>query len=694
MKQFVALGVLVLALIGPATPAAGRAPNIVVILADDLGVNDLSCYGRTDQPTPHLDRLAAQGMRFTSAYCAQPICSPSRAALLTGQAPARLRLTTYLPGRADAASHKLLHPAMNQALPADAVTIAEALKPAGYVSALIGKWHLGNGKGNGPAAQGFDVADGVPANTKPSTDEGGKGEYGLTDRAGRFIEKNKDRPFFLLLAHNNPHIPLAAKPELIEKHADAFNPLYAAVIETLDDAVGRVMAKLDALGLADDTLVIFTSDNGGLHVPEGGAAPATHNAPFRAGKGFVYEGGLRVPLIVRWPGRVKAGATSDVPVINADWMPTWLELVGANAAAAADARSTDPKAAAPRAAPVSPPSVTTPAGANGAAPAADGAAPPVNGAAPAVNGAAFAAAGPAPLDGVSLVPLLTGAGDLASRPLFWHFPHYTNQGSRPAGAMRDGRWKLVVHYEDGRAELFDLTADVGETTDLAAREPTRVAEMRGKLVAWRRSVGAQENAPNPDFRPDLWERLYVKTDVSKLAAAPNAADAGAPLRDWRRLMGRVTAQARPNPGAKAPRAEPLRPGAAGLIVLPASAARVHGEKLRYEPEPHKDTLGYWAVPADWADWNFDVTHPGTYAVEILQGAGTGCGGADVDIVVGDQTVAFTTLDTGHFQNFVPRTIGTVKLTAGPHTLAVKPRNKKGAAVMDLRRVTLIRADRE
>ncbi|MFM7148718.1 MAG: sulfatase-like hydrolase/transferase, partial [Gemmataceae bacterium] len=248
-------------------PAAESRPNIVLIHADDLGINDLGCYGRRDHRTPHLDRLATQGLRFTSAYCAQPICSPSRAALLTGKTPARLNLTTYLPGRPDTRSQKVLHPAMLQHLPREETTLAEMFRDAGYATACVGKWHLG-GKGFLPPDQGFDVYLPGKGNTTPSDTEGGKGEFDLTRQAIGFVEKNRERPFLLYLSHDTPHIPLAARKDLVASNKDAFHPLYAAVIETMDDAVGRLLTRLDELGLSSRTMVVFTSDNGGLHVPE------------------------------------------------------------------------------------------------------------------------------------------------------------------------------------------------------------------------------------------------------------------------------------------------------------------------------------------------------------------------------------------------------------------------------------------
>lgn len=458
-------------------------PNIVFILADDLGINDLGCYGRKEHHTPNLDRLASQGMRFTCAYCAQPICSPTRAAIMTGKSPARLRLTTYLPGRANAPSQKLLHPDINQQLPLQEKTLAEYLRELGYATAMIGKWHLG-GAGFGPERQGFDVVYMPKALTVPSDKEGGKGEYDLTLHAEKFIEANKDRPFFLYLAHNTPHIPLAAKAALIEKHKAAFNPTYAAMMETMDDCVGQLLRKLDSLGLADNTIVIFTSDNGGLHVLEFTGTPATHNGRFRAGKGFLYEGGLRIPLIVRWPGKVPAGKTEDTPVISMDWLPTFLELCGGS---------------------------------------------PARG----------------PLDGVSIAPLLEG-GKLAPRPLYWHFPHYTNQGSRPAGAIRVGDRILIQYYDDGKCEFYDLSHDIGETKNLATQnfqfklgELQEWSGMAHQLEAWRQGIGVNELRPNPDFDSSLYKKLYVDVDVSRLRPASTAAQMEAQLKSWRQTMNAV-----------------------------------------------------------------------------------------------------------------------------------------------------------
>lgn len=609
-----------IALLAPALDASqpARKPNIVFIMADDLGINDLACYGRKDQPTPNLDKLAKQGTRFTNAYSAASICSPTRAAIMTGHSPARLKLTTFLPGRGDAVSQLLLHPQINQQLPAGFPTLAELLRAAGYRTGMIGKWHLG-GKGALPTDRGFDYYHPGQALTKPSATEGGKGEYDLTEKAEKFLEDNKDRPFFLYLCHNNPHVVLNAKEELIKKHAKAFNPTYAAMIETLDDCIGRVMAKLDALGLAENTIVIFTSDNGGLHVLETANTPATFNARWRAGKGFLYEGGIRVPVIMRWTGHIKSEPAYPQVMISTDWTPTLLGL------------------------------------------------------AKVVTKEKF--------EGQDLSSSILSIAIPTWRTLHWHQPHYTNQGGRPAGAILDGSWKLIEHYENGACELYDLSKDEGETNDLSAKEPARVADLRGKLEKWRRDVGAQTNTANPKFNGKVWKQLYHDIDTSRLDTEMTAAKMAPKLEPWRSLMNQVLSNPKKKVESK------IEPGA-GAVILHAKEAKVTGKKLRYEAEPHKDTLGFWVNKDDFAEWTFTVPSAGKFDVEILQACGPGSEGSEVEIAIGKQTLTTKVVVTGHFQRFVPRTIGTVALEAGATTLTVRARTKPGAAVMDLRRVVL------
>ena len=588
-------------------------PNIVLIVADDLGVNDLGCYGRKDHQTPNLDRLAKQGMRFTCAY-GQPVCSPSRAALMTGKSPARLNLTNYLPGRPDAPSQRVLQPRIEGRLPLEEVTIAEVLRNAGYRTGLFGKWHLGQ-EGFSPTEQGFDVAFTPAPNTTPTLATGGKAEYAITEAAEKFITENRERPFFCYVPHNCPHIPLSAVPELVEKHKDAFNPKYAAMIETLDDAVGRLMAKVKSLGLAERTIFIFTSDNGGLHVLESPDSPATHNTPFRAGKGYIYEGGLRVPLLVRWPGVISPDSTCDTPVMLSDLFPTLLEAAGVD--------------------------VTKAVG---------------------------------PVDGVSIAPLFRGE-PLPSRPLYWHFPNYTNQGGRPAGAIREGDWKLVENFEDGSFELYDLKHDIGEKRNLADAEPARTAELHKKLKSWQASIGARMPVANPNFDAKLHRQIYVDQDSSQLTSRSTAVATAKEWKTWREHMNQAIKGHKPSTTP-----------AKGDVRLQAKDARTHGKNLRYEAAPNKNTLGYWTNEKDWADWEFDVAKGGKYEVEIQQGCGKGSGGANVVVEVDGQSLPLTVQDTGHFQSMIRRVIGQVELTPGKHQLSVKPQTKPGVAVMDLRQV--------
>jgi arylsulfatase A len=592
-------------------------PNIVLILADDLGINDLSCYGRKDQQTPHLDKLAAQGLRFTAAYCAQPICSPSRAALLTGKHPARLHLTNFLPGRPDAPSQKVLQPIIEGQLPLEEITLAEVLRDAGYATACIGKWHLGDA-GFGPKMQGFDFAFAGQPNTVPDAREGSKGEYELTIQANHWLESVKDLPFFLYLAHNSPHIPFNARREDVAKHQEGFNPEYASVIERLDECVGLVMDTIQNLALTERTIFIFASDNGGLHVLEArGNNPPTHNTPFRAGKGYVYEGGLRDPLIIRWPGRIKPGIVEDTPVVFTDLMPTLLAAAGIDPARTVG-----------------------------------------------------------PLDGVNLLPLIKGE-QLAPRALYWHYPNYSNQGGRPAGAMREGDWKLVEQYEDGSVELFDLASDPGETRNRAASETDRTTEMLAKFHAWRRQIGAQETRPNPEFDAAAHRALYVEHDPSQLNAnGKTAAQLETEWTNWRAAMNAAVKNRR---AIVTPATEDIR--------LFAKDAQIHGTTARFEPQTYKNTIGFWTKPEDWVSWDFAVPQAGKYEIEIQQGC-AGDGGSEVALEINNQSLKFTVIGTGHFQQFIARTIGVVEVSAGKQTLAVKPRTKVGAAVMDLRRVVL------
>jgi arylsulfatase A len=422
--------------------AAGEAkkkPNVIFILIDDMGWADLTCYGSKFHETPNIDRLAKNGIRFTDAYAAGAVCSPTRASILAGQYPARVGITDFIPGHYRPWT-KLRVPENRLQLPLESVTFGEVLRRHGYATGYIGKWHLG-GRDHGPEQQGFES---IPAGGR---NQGDKHVTRFTDAAIEFIEANRNKPFLLFLSHHTVHIPLEAPAELIEKYENkpkpaqgVNNPVYAAMVEHLDDSIGRIMKELDQLGLTERTVVIFFSDNGGLRQRfDGKGEIVTTNAPLRDEKGTLYEGGIRVPLIVRWPGVVKSGVCR-VPVCSTDFYPTLLELAGARG---------------------NPNHV---------------------------------------LDGKSIVPLLMGTHRFEREALFWHYPHYHH--STPAGAMRQGDWKLLEFFEGGRVELYNLKNDIGEKDDLAKKMPAKAAELRQRLAAWRKSVRAKMPTPNPDYDPD------------------------------------------------------------------------------------------------------------------------------------------------------------------------------------------------
>ena len=453
--------------------AKPTGPSFVFILVDDLGWTDLGCYGSTFYDTRNVDRLAAGGMRFTNAYAACPVCSPTRASILTGKYPVRTGITDYISprgGNQPAAWKRptaLLPAPYRDRLDHEEVTLAEALRDAGYRTFFAGKWHLGP-EGFWPEDQGFEVnkggwTQGGPYGGKkyfspygnPRLEDGPAGEH-LPDRLAtetvRFIEEHRREPFLAYLSFYSVHTPLMARADLREKYetkakgveheGERFRPVgrgrrkarqvqdhavYGGMVEAMDLAVGKVLDALDRLELTDRTVVFFMSDNGGLSTSEGSP---TSNVPLRAGKGWMYEGGIREPMIVRWPGRVRPGSTCDAPVTSTDFYPTILELAGLL---------------------------------------------------------------PRPrqhVDGVSFVPRLRGE-PMSRGPMFWHYPHYGNQGGAPSGAVRDGIWKLIEWYEDGAVELYRLSDDVGEAHNLAAVHGEKRDELHKKLVDWRQSTGAR-----------------------------------------------------------------------------------------------------------------------------------------------------------------------------------------------------------
>jgi arylsulfatase A len=500
---------------------AKRPPNVVFFLVDDLGWRDVGCYGSSFYDTPNIDRLAKEGVRFTDAYAACHVCSPTRASILTGKYPARLGLTDWIRGRRDFPFQQLQNVKGLQQLPFEEQTLAETLKAAGYRTAAIGKWHLGE-EPSGPNAHGFDVdipqghAKGGPgtyhAPFKVKGIEWEEGDYltdRLTDKANAFIEASKDQPFFLYLAHFAVHDPIQGRKDLVEKYEaklsqmprrdgepfilegnpDDKKPLtkaeqvsrlkhpaysgykvlpdrtvkikqhqdnaeFAGMVEAMDQSLGRVLAQLEALSLEENTIIIFFADNGGmsganLGNPKRVIAPtqldraySSSNLPLRGAKGWLYEGGIRVPMIVKWPGHNAPGTVCDEPVISTDFYPTILEMTGQ---------------------PLMPNQHR---------------------------------------DGVSIAPLVEGAETIDRDAIYWHFPHYSNHGMQsPGGAIRAGDYKLLEYFEYNTVQLFNLKTDIGEQHDLSKAEPKRAAQLRSMLHAWRKDVSAKMMVPNPDYEP-------------------------------------------------------------------------------------------------------------------------------------------------------------------------------------------------
>lgn len=453
-------------------PSEESKPNVVFFLVDDLGWKDIGAYGSTFYETPNVDSIARSGMMFTDGYASCPVCSPSRVSVISGKYPARLDATQYFGGKRKG---MLLPAPYNQYLPLEEVTLSETLKENGYSTFFAGKWHLG-GDGYEPEKQGFDInkgglrGGGPPGGyfspyKNPKLPNGPEGEC-LPDRLGdesvKFLKANRDKPFLLYLSFYSVHTPLQTKADYRAKYAkkaesvkteEEFkqvtpkrrnearqvqkHPVYAGMMQSMDENVGKVLKALDDLGLTEKTIVCFTSDNGGLSTSEG---RPTSNLPLRGGKGWLYEGGVRVPFIIRWPGVTKAGSKSSVPVIGTDFYPTLLEALKI---------------------PLKPEQH---------------------------------------IDGVSLVPILKRESESVKRDaLYWHYPHYGNQGGLPGSSIRVGDYKLIERFEDHSLELYNLKEDIGELKDLSKSMPKKVAEMKKMLQDWRKSVDAKMMSPNPDW---------------------------------------------------------------------------------------------------------------------------------------------------------------------------------------------------
>jgi len=458
--------------------SAAQKPNFVFLLVDDLGWGDFGCYGAEFHETPNIDKLASQGMMFNNGYAACTVCSPSRAAILSGCYPARLHLTDWIAGHRHPYA-KLSVPDWKTKLDHERVLLPEALKEAGYATAFLGKWHLMPiGKEDFdqhyPTSHGFDVNIGgrewghpkgpgryFSPFGMPNLDDGKPGDFltdKLTDAAVDFLDTmNKDKPFLMYFAYYTLHAPVMASPELVKKYTEKaktfenkkneyINPKRAGMVESLDQSVGRIMQKLEQMSVADNTVVILTGDNGGDYDQT--------TAGLKGYKGFSHEGGTREPFVVKWPGKTKAGSTCEEMVIGTDFYPTMLEMAGL---------------------PQKPDQHK---------------------------------------DGISIVPLLTGKSKNLDRDmLYWHYPHYHR--TKPYGAIRHGNWKLIEFFENGTLELYDLKNDPNETKNLATNQPEKAQKLLKELVAWRKQVGAQMMPDNPKYDPDRKKNKKRKRKVFK-----------------------------------------------------------------------------------------------------------------------------------------------------------------------------------
>lgn len=469
-----------------------KKPNIIIILADDLGWSDLSSYGSSFYETPHLDSLAVRGIRFTNSYAASPVCSPTRASLLTGKYPNKTGITDWIPGRQDGAKakpyEKMIGPQTAYQLHTDEKTIAELALENGYTTFFSGKWHLGETDDNWPEQNGFQYnkggwSKGSPTGRindstggfftpykNPRLTDGPKGEYlsnRLTDECLSFLETNSQSPFLLVYSLYAVHNPLQAPDSLIRKYktkqgklavspTERFSkdepwmklendwkkrmvqdhPVYAAMIENMDSNIGRILDKLEKLGIDENTLVIFTSDNGGLSTAEGSP---TSNNPLRAGKGWLYEGGIRVPMIMYWKNKIHAKQVVDIPVMTTDIYPTVAALMNQQYLPATS------------------------------------------------------------IDGKDIFQLLQKPSHVQNRKLFWHYPHYSNQGGKPSSAIRDGYYKLIYYHENGDIGLYDLKNDMGEKNNIAVGNKKLAEKMKKELLEWIRQTNSLLPVNNPSY---------------------------------------------------------------------------------------------------------------------------------------------------------------------------------------------------
>ena len=528
MRTFYSIAAILQLLLAPQNFAQKVRPNILIILTDGVRRSEFGCYGSTNALTPQIDALAVRGVRFTDAYSAAPVGFATRAALMTGQHPARLQLTDV--PESDLQEQSFRHspsPAQPMNL-ARVVTLPKILSAAGYECADFTELDLsvGNKSRATPRAQAA--------------------------RATRFIEHSRHRPWFVAVS------------------------LEATSITEIDAAVGDLRTTLGKLEITPRTLVILTATHGAPYPANLLQTAATAYQPLNGQEGYLHEGGIRVPLIITWANHVQKGSLSREVSVTMDLFPTILEATEANADL--NARN----------------------------------------------------------DGLSLLAVLQSGGKLPREFLCWHYPHYGRFGAEPASAIRMGNFKLIQFHEFPRAELFNLSTDLGERRNLADSHPSELNQLRSRLELWKQVQPVSPLKTNLNF-----------SSISK-------------------------------------------PNSKGIIVLPGRLAEPHGTLIRYEPQPHKTTVGYWANGQDWVSWQFDLPNAGSYEVEIQQGCGTGGDGSDMRLNVGEQSLSFVVQQTGHFQNFVTRKLGSLKLKkGGPQSLELRALTKRGGAVMDIRQIRLI-----
>lgn len=704
MTRKVLLALLLVLAGGRVSPAAAPPPSVVLFYTDDQGTLDAGCYGSDDLYTPHMDSLAASGVRFTQFY-AHTVCCPSRALVMTGRHPQRSGVTRWV-------QSQMSKPGINMAL--SEVTLGEMFRTAGYRTGLFGKWHLGAAATNGPTRQGFDEFFGIRNGFIDNFNhyylhrEGfhdlyrgteavrHDGEYFpdlTTAEALRFLDENHTRPFFMVVSFNIPHYPEQPDPEFVARYADMSMPrqTYAQTVSTVDDRIGQVLRKLDELGVREETVVVFLSDNG--HSEEtnsiqvenhNSGLPKGHNyganggggntGKWRGSKGNFFEGGIRVPAIVSYAKKLPQGVVRDQVASALDLLPTLADLCE-----------------------IPLPDVE--------------------------------------LDGGSLVPMMRSAAvPTHHEVLHWQWFDYW--------AVRRGDWKLLTGYGEKDLFLAHLAGPEPERKNHALEQPERVQELlrlhenwlaavtptpaQAELQSWLGQSGLDHGEVRPweELQPSSGDAFRAKEVIYfKLGAWPASGHLSFPrLNNPNRRVyllgdpeetGLKLTQSPQTWTVHLP--EQLPPGAFpccvfevvgepylpveprvilqaadGRVTLAAHDAVTHGEKLFYEPQPHKNTLGYWVVVTDWAEWHVDIREPGTFDVDILQGCGKRHGGSDVDFILGKSRMTFQVEDTGNFQNFKQRRVGRLHVDEpGRYRLEVRPQNIARKAVMDLRKVELV-----